>query len=216
MENKPERRPRRYLRSRITRKLIMDTALKVFLNEGYAKTTIAKVSKEANVGYGTVYSHFKGKDDILNKVVDNVLADFYNLLEVPFAPSSVAEARNAYYELVLTSFRLSEQHRDIMQVYQEALGQSRSIAVHWEEVKDNFIKSAARSFAYSQEKGLAKHFDVNLGAKAFILLVDRFIWEVVNEKEESLMHIASTIVDMVFHGFFQPREKGKKKAAPKS
>jgi len=210
LENNAPRRPRRYLRSRITRKLILDTALEVFLSEGYAKTTIAKISQQAKVGYGTVYSHFKGKDDILNKVVDNVLDEFYNLLEVPFAPETLEEARNAYYELVLTSFRLSEQHRPIMKVYQEALGQSSSIAAHWQSIIEQFIKSSARSFAYSQEKGLAKEFDIQVGAKAYILLVDRFIWEVVNEQENNLEHITGTIMDMLFHGFFNPEVKGKK------
>lgn len=209
METNAPRRPRRYLRSRITRKLILDTALDVFLKEGYAKTTIAKISQQAKVGYGTVYSHFKGKDDILNKVVDNVLDEFYNLLEVPFSPATLAEARNAYYELVLTSFRLSEQHRPIMKVYQEALGQSPSIAAHWHSVKDLFIKSSARSFTYSQERGLAKKFDIQVGAKAYILLVDRFIWEVVNENEKDLEHIANTIIDMLFYGFFLPVGKAK-------
>ncbi len=203
MENKTPRRPRRYLRSRITRKLILDTALDVFLNEGYAKTTIAKISQQAQVGYGTVYSHFKGKDDILNKVVDNVLDEFYNLLEVPFAPETQEEARSAYYELVLTSLRLAEQHRPIMKVYQEALGQSDSIAAHWESITDQFIKSSARSFDYSQGKDLARDFDIQLGAKAYILLVDRFIWEVVDEKEENLEQISSLIMDMLFHGFFK-------------
>lgn len=211
MEKDAPRRPRRYLRSRITRKLILDTALEVFLKEGYAKTTIAKISQQAKVGYGTVYSHFKGKDDILNKVVDNVLDEFYNLLDVPFAPGTLEEARSAYYELVLTSFRLSEQHRQIMKVYQEALGQSPSIAEHWHSVKDQFIKSSAHSFTYSQEKGLAKPFDIKVGAKAYILLVDRFIWEVVDENEKDLEHIANTIIDMLFYGFFKPGVKSKNK-----
>lgn len=210
MEKNAPRRPRRYLRSRITRKLILDTALDVFLTEGYAKTTIAKISQQAKVGYGTVYSHFKGKDDILNKVVDNVLDEFYNLLEVPFAPETLEEARNAYFELVLTSFRLSEQHRPIMKVYQEALGQSSSIAAHWKSIIDQFIKSSARSFVYSQEKGLAKKFDIQVIAKAYILLVDRFIWEVVNEQESDLEHITNTIMDMLFQGFFNPMDKVKK------
>ena len=202
MNKKTPRRPRRYLRSRITRKLILDTALNVFLAEGYAKTTIAKISEQAKVGYGTVYSHFKGKDDILNKVVDGVLSDFYNLLDVDFTPETRDEAREAYREIVLTSFRLAEQHRPIMKVYQEALGQSKSVATHWFNVKDHFIKSTARSFKYAQGKNLARQFDIETGAKAFILLVDRFIWEVVNEKEVDLEHLADVLIDMLFYGFF--------------
>jgi len=201
VENNAEKRPRRYLRSRITRKLILDTALEVFLAEGYTKTTIAKISEQAKVGYGTVYSHFKGKDDILNKVVDNVLTEFYNLLAVPFAPATLQDARKAYYELVLTSFRLSEQHRPIMKVYQEALGQSTSIEEHWQSVIDRFIKSSANSFAYTQQKKLSSDFDIQIVAKAYILLVDRFIWEVVNEHENNLEYIADTIIEMLFHGF---------------
>jgi len=211
VEPNKQKRPRRYLRSRITRKLILDTALDVFLKEGYAKTTIAKISQQAKVGYGTVYSHFKGKDDILNKVVDNVLTEFYNLLEVPFAPTTLADAREAYYELVLTSFRLSEQHRPIMRVYQEALGQSESIEAHWQSIIGQFIKSSAHSFAYSQEKKLAAKFDIQVVAKAYILLVDSFIWEVVNEQENNLEHIANIIIDMLFHGFFDTSGKSSKK-----
>ncbi len=207
MEGNVQKRPRRYLRSRITRKLILDTALEVFLKEGYAKTTIAKISQQAKVGYGTVYSHFKGKDDILNKVVDNVLSEFFNLLEVPFSPTTLQEARDAYYALVLTSFRLSEQHRPIMKVYQEALGQSASIEEHWQSVIDQFIKSSAHSFAYAQEKKLASKFDIQVVAKAYILLVDRFIWEVVDEQEKDLEHIANTIIEMLFHGFFNSHHK---------
>ncbi|HSW35856.1 MAG TPA: TetR/AcrR family transcriptional regulator [Candidatus Limnocylindrales bacterium] len=201
------RRPRRYLRSRITQKLILDTALLVFLSEGYAKTTIAKVSQQAEVGYGTVYSHFNGKDDILNKVVDNVLEDFYSILAVPFAPNSLEEARTAYLHLVLTAFQLAEKHRSILKVYQEALGQSKSIAAHWVSVKDRFVKSATSSFIYAQEKGLAKQFDCRIGAKAYIMLVDRFIWEIVNENENDLGHVANAIIDMLFQGFFESKGK---------
>lgn len=203
MDKMNPKRPRRYLRSRITRKLILDTALDVFLTEGYAKTTIAKISQQAQVGYGTVYSHFKGKDDILNKVVDNVLDEFYNLLEVSFSPATLDEARSTYHQLVLTSFRLSEQHRPIMKVYQEALGQSRHIAAHWNDIKKQFIKSTARSFTYAQEKGLARQFAVETVAKAFILMVDRFLWEVVNEQEDDLDGLAAILVEMLFHGFFK-------------
>jgi len=200
------KRPRRYLRSRITRKLILDTALDVFLNEGYSKTTIAKISQQARVGYGTVYSHFKGKDDILSKVVDSVMDEFYNLLEVPFDPDTLEDARKIYYNLVLTSFRLAEQHRPIMKVYQEAMGQSETIAGHWHTVIEQFITSSSRSFAYSQNKGFARDFDIDVVAKAYILLADRFLWEVVNETETDLEHIAETIIEMLFNGFFNSKK----------
>jgi AcrR family transcriptional regulator len=196
------KRPRRYLRSRITRNLILETAQEVFLSDGYSKTTIAKISEMANVGYGTVYSHFKGKDDILSKVIDNVLEDFYALLNIEFAPTTVEEAKKIFHNIMLTAFKLSEQHRPIMKVYQQALGQSETIAEHWQGVKDYFTKNAKMSIIYAQKKGLAKQFDPLIGSKAYILLVDRFIWEVVNEREKDVEHLSDVLTDMVFQGFF--------------
>lgn len=202
MTTKENRRPRRYLRSRITRKLILDTALEVFLAEGYAKTTITKISEKANVGYGTVYSHFKGKDDILKKVVDGVLDEFYHLLEVPFKPTDYAGAREIFLKVIETSFRLAEQHRTIMRVFQEALGQSEEIFNHWKAVKEHFISTSSRSITYGQQLGLAKDIDPAKAAKAYILLIDRFLWEVVQEEEKDIEYLAAFLTDMIFEGFF--------------
>ncbi|MGI6616079.1 MAG: TetR/AcrR family transcriptional regulator [Dethiobacteria bacterium] len=196
------KRPRRYLRSRITRNLILETAQKVFLTDGYSKTTIAKISEMANVGYGTVYSHFKGKDDILGRVVDNVLEEFYALLNIEFAPTNVKEARDIFHNIMLSVFKLSEQHRPIMKVYQQALGQSEAIVAHWQRVQDYFIKNTKVSIIFSQKKGFAKQFDAVIGSRAYILLVDRFIWEVVNGKVDNVEHLADVLTDMVFQGFF--------------
>ena len=203
----PAKRPRRYLRSRITRNLILDTAQKVFISEGYAKTTIARISEMANVGYGTVYSHFKGKDDILSRVVDNVLDDFYTLLDIEFAPSSVKEAEKIFYNLMLTAFNLAEQNRPIMKVYQQALRLSETMVAHWQGIKDHFQKVGRKSIIYAQEKGFAKQFDPQIGSKGYVLLVDRFIWEVVEEREPDVEHLCTVLTDMVFQGFFNHPEK---------
>ena len=198
-------RPRRYLRSRITRKLILDTALEVFLAEGYAKTTITKISERAIVGYGTVYSHFKGKDDLLKKVVDEVLDELYHLLEVPFQPTTYAEAREIFLKVIETSFRLAEQHRPIMRVFREALGQSDEIFNHWQAVKAHFISTSSRFVTCARQLGLAKPIDPGKAAKASVLLIDRFLWEVVQEKEGDIQNLAAFLTDMIFEGFFIKR-----------
>jgi len=204
MQQAPVKRPRRYLRSRITRKLILDTALLVFLNEGYSRATISKISEQANVGYGTVYSHFKGKDDILNKVVDNVLDDFNSNTLIDFTPDSFSDARDIIYNLLSTCFQLADQHRPIMKVYQEALGQSEQVSAHWQDMKESFIQSAAKSIKHAQDAALAKVFDPQIGAKAYVMLIERFIWEVVNDKETDLERLSSVLTDMIFQGFFSP------------
>jgi len=47
------------------RKLILDSAMKLFLEEGYKNVTIRKIAKQIEYSPGTIYLYFKDKDDIL-------------------------------------------------------------------------------------------------------------------------------------------------------
>ena len=48
---------------------VMDAALKVFARDGYHRATIDDISKLAEVGKGSVYRHFKSKEDLLKSLL---------------------------------------------------------------------------------------------------------------------------------------------------
>ena len=47
---------------------ILKASLKLFVVQGVHAVTIAQIGKEANVGIGTIYKHFKDKEDIIQKI----------------------------------------------------------------------------------------------------------------------------------------------------
>lgn len=193
-------RSRRYLRSRITRKLILDTAREVFLKKGYAKTTITSISEEAGVGYGTVYSHFKGKDDLLNKIVDHVMEGFLELLHQNY---QIEEHRDLHYifkKQIDAVFERATEHRLILKVLKEALGQSDSILEHWNQVLHEFVDGATRIINVSHKKNLLKPLDARVSAKALILMVESFFWEVVHEEETNLPVLSETVTRLFLEG----------------
>ncbi len=60
------RRPRkRSVAPRDLRHRILISAIRVISRKGYSHTTMSDVAKRANVGIGTIYSHFENKDDLL-------------------------------------------------------------------------------------------------------------------------------------------------------
>ncbi|HZG15329.1 MAG TPA: TetR/AcrR family transcriptional regulator, partial [Candidatus Bathyarchaeia archaeon] len=67
---------KRHLRSVKTRQKLLDAAKEVFLEEGFQKATISQMIKKANVGYGTAYVHFDGKEDLLIVLMENVMEKF--------------------------------------------------------------------------------------------------------------------------------------------
>ena len=51
------------------REQLVDTALRLFYQDGYHATGIDKIIQEAGVARGTLYKHFKSKDDLILAVL---------------------------------------------------------------------------------------------------------------------------------------------------
>jgi AcrR family transcriptional regulator len=52
------------------KRLILDAALELFAEDGYAHTSIERIAEHAGIAKGLIYSHFKSKDDLLHQILD--------------------------------------------------------------------------------------------------------------------------------------------------
>nr|WP_235603336.1 TetR/AcrR family transcriptional regulator [Thermoanaerobacter sp. YS13] len=53
-----------------TKEKIFKAAIKTFSKSGFYKTTMEEIAENAGVAKGTLYYHFKSKDDILEFLID--------------------------------------------------------------------------------------------------------------------------------------------------
>lgn len=60
-----------------TKKLILDTALKMFSLHGYTNTSVRDIAKEACVSVGTIYIYFKNKDDLYLEIIRDKRRELY-------------------------------------------------------------------------------------------------------------------------------------------
>jgi AcrR family transcriptional regulator len=62
------------------RKLIRETALKLFALDGYYQTSISNIAKTAGISKGLVYNYYTSKEellrDILNSAIDEIMQHF--------------------------------------------------------------------------------------------------------------------------------------------
>lgn len=69
-------------RSKKTKQVIIETAFRLFLKNGYKKTNTILIAKEAKVSIGVVYLYFKDKNELLdlwlNELLENCNIYFYN------------------------------------------------------------------------------------------------------------------------------------------
>ncbi|WP_210497422.1 TetR/AcrR family transcriptional regulator [Microvirga antarctica] len=58
------------VKSSVSQKRVLDAAAKIFRETGYVQTTMRSVAKESNLKAGSLYYHYRSKDDLIRAVLD--------------------------------------------------------------------------------------------------------------------------------------------------
>lgn len=64
-----------------TQELILETALKHFLKEGYANASLRKIVKDAGLTTGAFYKYYPTKEMLLNALIDPYLEEIYRIYD---------------------------------------------------------------------------------------------------------------------------------------
>ncbi|WP_162005382.1 TetR/AcrR family transcriptional regulator [Dictyobacter vulcani] len=80
-------------------KLIVQTAEQVLLEKGYYETSMEEIATRVGISKGTIYLHFKGKDELISAIIQRDLHTFLAELDTMIAQHTTARAR---FEAILT------------------------------------------------------------------------------------------------------------------
>ncbi|MBE6713998.1 MAG: TetR/AcrR family transcriptional regulator [Ruminococcaceae bacterium] len=73
-------------RSNSIRKLIIDSALQICLEEGYNEVTVRRIGDRIGYSTGVIYYHFKDKQDILNNLDKRLDEETYTIISGMISP----------------------------------------------------------------------------------------------------------------------------------
>ncbi|MET7730954.1 TetR family transcriptional regulator [Streptomyces sp. NPDC005402] len=82
-------------KSEQTRALILETAMRLFQERGYDKTTMRAIAQEAGVSVGNAYYYFAGKEHLIQGFYDRIAAEHQVAVREVLARESDLEARLA-------------------------------------------------------------------------------------------------------------------------
>lgn len=60
----------------ISRERVLDAAARIFREKGYADTTMREIAKHAGVEAGSIYYHFRSKDELISAVISGDIERF--------------------------------------------------------------------------------------------------------------------------------------------
>ncbi|MBU1276103.1 MAG: TetR/AcrR family transcriptional regulator [Proteobacteria bacterium] len=95
-------------------KRILQAAIKAFAKKGYAGATISDIAKAAKVSDGTVYEHFKNKEDLLLSIPEEYFQSHLDRLEQSF---NITDNSRKLRRFIQYHFRLYLDDYDFLLVY---------------------------------------------------------------------------------------------------
>jgi AcrR family transcriptional regulator len=128
---------RRARQARATRRRIIDQAAKLFIEQGYAATTLDQIGTAAGVAVQTVYFHFRNKATVLKEAVDVAAVgddEPVPMMDRPWVRRVRKEpdGRRALAIWLRYSRAILERIAPIMKAVRDAAGSDPEMAAQWQ------------------------------------------------------------------------------------
>ena len=192
--------------------LILDAALALVADEGYARSTISRIAQKAGIGRGTVYWHFESKDELflglMQRELDRIVEGMPAVLEMDLPPVEKFES------LVAGFFQFYEQFGQAPNVLKAYLAVFTGVG---DATRDRMAAVAAE--AYGQFNGLLTdlledgksrgqvrpELDSPIAAAAVVVLLDAMYLQVAfGLVENDPARLATSILDLLGRGYRSP------------
>ncbi|HON38195.1 MAG: TetR/AcrR family transcriptional regulator [Desulfomonilia bacterium] len=135
--------------------MIIDAALEVFREKGYANARMADIARRAGVSYGLVYHYFGSKEVLFNLIVGTWWNDLYSMMEREKA--SNADFRQKLVHIITFFLDTYAQKPNLISIFVSEV--CRSSVYHTEEGLAKFLKFFSlceEIMLEGQQKGILK------------------------------------------------------------
>jgi TetR/AcrR family fatty acid metabolism transcriptional regulator len=193
---------------------ILQAAVKVFARKGYFAARVSEIAKRAGVADGTIYLYFRGKEDLLVSLFDEVMTAHLMQArqELKAAPGPAARL----LAIAEHHLRVLGENRDLAVVFQVELRQSTKFmerfTASWLQ---DYFQLLYGVIEEGQRAGLFRpDLPRKVAAKALFGALDEMVtsW-ILSGKDYDLPQLAAPVVDLFLRGAALPGTLSEPRAA---
>ncbi|HKJ78009.1 MAG TPA: TetR/AcrR family transcriptional regulator [Prolixibacteraceae bacterium] len=96
------------------KKLIMETALELFAEQGFHATSVSQIAQKAGISKGLTYNYFESKDDILHEIIEEGFKSIYSNFDINH---DGVLTDDEYIYFIRQSFRIISENRNFWKLY---------------------------------------------------------------------------------------------------
>jgi TetR/AcrR family transcriptional regulator, fatty acid metabolism regulator protein len=124
------------MRKNTKQEIIIDAALNVFRERGYANARMADIARRAGVSYGLVYHYFGSKEVLFEMIVESWWSALYAMMEKEIASGD--DIRDKLVNIIEFFLSTYGQKPNLMSIFVSEV--CRSSVYHTEEGLSKFLK----------------------------------------------------------------------------
>ena len=149
-----------------TKEKILDAALTLFAENGYNGTSVEQIAKAVGIKAPSLYKHYKGKEDILNALIDSAEARYEEMFGSERNIGKIPESREEFIEMtmgrIVFTMRDPVIRKTRMFLVQEQFRNQRTSEVTTRHQLDGIQGMFARILKGMMDKDLVKEDDPTL------------------------------------------------------
>ena len=149
-----------------TKEKILDAALTLFAENGYNGTSVEQIAKSVGIKAPSLYKHYKGKEDILNALIDSAEARYEEMFGSERNIGKIPESREEFIKVtmgrILFTMRDPVIRKTRMFLVQEQFRNQRTSEVTTRHQLDGIQEMFAKILRGMMDKGLVKEDDPEL------------------------------------------------------
>lgn len=166
----PAGRTRKLRRGPLTRKQILDAALRLFSEKGFARTSVRDIAQAAGITDAAIYYHFASKRELFEALIEE--RGFTAALEELERAEVNVGPEEAIPGIAVNALQLMYANRDLMKVLMvEAMAEDPVAAEEYGMLVERWEKAEARILRVYADRGMLRTARVDELAKQLVVTV---------------------------------------------
>jgi AcrR family transcriptional regulator len=185
----------------ITRRHILDTALKLFRRRGFDKTTMRDIAQESELSLGAAYHYFPSKEALVQAYYEWMQGEHERLCEQATAPG--ADLATKIRTLLETKLELLRKDRKVLAALFAGLGDpSHPLSMFGKETAAVRERSVAQFTAIVDDAGFSEEMRALLGRSLWLAHLGIFLFFIHDKSQNQArtQALVDKLVDLVALG----------------
>jgi len=180
---------------------ILDTAVIVFSKSGYYTATVDDIAKEAGIAKGSIYYHFKSKEDLFITIIESGINHIiFTFDEITKASSTINEATAKCIDFVMEYYI---QYPALCSLFfcENTSGMSDAVISRMKNIKTKLNQSLASLLEEGSKCGMVHKIDFELAAVLIYSMLNGVCRKILEDvSADKLLDTKEVVMQTLFNG----------------